>query len=136
MPQVSLAAGMAKGLTPMKRDMAIFITSNPSYMGRGELPVNLKSLFRPVAMMAPDFTVVAEVFLVAAGFERAKEAAEQVKASPMTSLPQLNRTHNNSHEALSQSSRGAIGVDGMRKFGLTPRAPRRSWGAWQSQGRS
>ena len=40
---------------PLNNKLGMFITLNPTYASRTKLPETLKCLFRPIAMMAPDF---------------------------------------------------------------------------------
>ena len=42
------------------------------YAGRTELPDNLKSMFRPIAMVVPDSNLIAEIILFAEGFGNTK----------------------------------------------------------------
>jgi len=61
----------------IKTTVGFFITMNPGYAGRTELPENLKAQFRYCAMVVPDMVLICENMLMSEGFETAKELAKQ-----------------------------------------------------------
>lgn len=58
--------------------VGVFVTMNPTYSGRRDLPGNLKSLFRPCGMSKPDSVSITEVLLLSQGFTKSETLSRKL----------------------------------------------------------
>ncbi|KAM6051570.1 dynein axonemal heavy chain 10-like [Theristicus caerulescens] len=73
--------------------MGIFITMNPGYAGRTELPESVKALFRPVVVIVPDLQQICEIMLFSEGFLNAKILAKKMTVLYKLAKEQLSKQH-------------------------------------------
>ncbi|XP_076453104.1 dynein axonemal heavy chain 10-like [Babylonia areolata] len=77
----------------MDSRVGIFITMNPGYAGRTELPESVKALFRPVVVIVPDLQQICEIMLFSEGFLLAKVLAKKMTVLYKLAKEQLSKQY-------------------------------------------
>ncbi len=96
--QLALRTGK-KTIDLLGRDIALkpsvgyFITMNPGYAGRSELPDNLKALFRPMQMIVPDLLMICDNMLMSEGFIMSKFLAKKMTVLYSLAAGQLSKQY-------------------------------------------
>ncbi|KPJ04007.1 Dynein heavy chain 10, axonemal [Papilio xuthus] len=75
----------------MDSKVGIFITMNPGYAGRTELPESVKALFRPVVCILPDLEMICQISLFSDGFLTAKVLAKKMTVLYKVAREQLSK---------------------------------------------
>ncbi|XP_058060896.1 dynein axonemal heavy chain 10 [Anopheles bellator] len=73
--------------------VGVFITMNPGYAGRTELPESVKALFRPVTCIMPDLELICMISLFSDGFISAKVLAKKMTVLYRMAREQLSKQH-------------------------------------------
>ena len=61
----------------VNKNFGIFVTMNPGYAGRTELPDNLRGLFQPIPMVIPDYMMISEIKLYLSGVDNCYKFAKK-----------------------------------------------------------
>ena len=103
----------------------IFVTMNPGYAGRKNLPDNLKQLFRSIAMVKPDRELIAQVMLFSQGFRTAEFLARKIV--PLFELCADQLSHQSHYDfGLRALKSVLVSAGGMKRGVLMSSAPKKS----------